>query len=107
MFVFKRLVESNRTDFEIDIFESKKQLGAGMPYSTDGANDEHVTNVSDNEIPEIVTSIEEWVQTLPDETLSKFNIEREKFNEFKVLPRLLFGQYLSAQFAWPAAFPIK
>ena len=98
MFVFKRLVESSQTDFEIDIFESKKQLGAGMPYSTDGANDEHVTNVSDNEIPEIVTSIEEWVQTLPDETLSKFNIEREKFNEFKVLPRLLFGQYLSAQF---------
>jgi len=98
LFVFKRLVESNRTDFEIDIFESKKQLGAGMPYSQDGANYEHVTNVSDNEIPEIVTSIQEWVQTLPDETLSKFNVERENFNEFKVLPRLLFGQYLSAQF---------
>jgi hypothetical protein len=98
LFAFKRLVDSDRKDIEIDIFESKKQLGAGMPYSPDGANFEHVTNVSDNEIPEIVTSIEEWVQTLPEETLSKFSINKEQFNEFKVLPRLLFGQYLSAQF---------
>ena len=98
LFVFKRLVESGRTDFEIDIFESKRQLGAGMPYSQDGANEEHVTNVSDNEIPEIVTSIEEWIKTLPAETLERFNIEIEKFNEFKVLPRLLFGLYLSGQF---------
>jgi hypothetical protein len=98
LFVFKRLVDSDRKDIEIDIFESKEQLGAGMPYSPDGANSEHVTNVSDNEIPEIVTSIEEWVQTLPEETLTKFSIDKEKFNEFKVLPRLLFGQYLSAQF---------
>ncbi|WP_221392754.1 FAD/NAD(P)-binding protein [Dyadobacter sp. NIV53] len=98
LFVFKRLVESNQTDFEVDIFESKKQLGAGMPYSSDGANIEHVTNVSDNEIPEIVISIADWVQALPDEILSRFNIEKEKFNEYKVLPRLFFGMYLSSQF---------
>jgi len=98
LFSFKRLVEANRTDFEIHIFEVKKQLGAGMPYSHDGANKEHVTNVSDNEIPEIVTSISEWIQTLPEEMLEKFKIDISSFNEFKVLPRLLFGQYLSAQF---------
>lgn len=99
LFVFKKLLESGRKDLDIHIFETKKQLGAGMPYSVDGANMEHITNVSDNEIPKIVTSIEEWIETIPAETLLQYKIEKEKFNEYKVLPRLLFGQYLAAQFA--------
>lgn len=98
MFVYKRFVEEARADLEIHIFEVKKLLGAGMPYSYEGANKEHVTNVSGNEIPEIVTSIETWINTLSKESLAKFDIEKQKFNEYKVLPRLLFGQYLSAQF---------
>ncbi len=98
LFMYKRLVESAREDFEITIFEKKARLGVGMPYSPEGANDEHVTNVSDNEIPKIVTSIEEWAQTAPADILERFNINPARFNEYKVLPRLLFGHYLSAQF---------
>lgn len=98
MFIYKRLVESGDANFEVAIFERKKHLGAGMPYSTEGANDEHVTNVSDNEIPTIVTSIEEWLQTAPKNILDRFNIDPNQFNEYKVLPRLLFGYYLTAQF---------
>lgn len=98
MFMFKRLIESGHDDIEITIFEKKKQLGAGMPYSNEGSNDEHITNVSANEIPALVTSIADWIQTIPDETLGRYDIERKKFNEYKVLPRLLFGAYLSAQF---------
>jgi uncharacterized NAD(P)/FAD-binding protein YdhS len=97
LFVYKRLIESE-TEFEIDIFERKTKLGAGMPYSEEGACVEHITNVSDNEIPEIVSSIEDWIKTVPKTTLSKFNIDREAFTEYHVLPRLLFGQYLTAQF---------
>ena len=98
LFLYKRLVESGSTDLEVTIFERKSMLGAGMPYSTEGANEEHVTNVSDNEIPEIVNSIEEWLQTAPAELLDKFDINPNKFNEYKVLPRILFGYYLSSQF---------
>jgi hypothetical protein len=98
LFIFKRLVDSKDTDLEIDIFEQNKQLGAGMPYSTQGANDEHVTNVSGNEIPDIVTPISEWIKTISKDTLDKFHIDPKEFNDFKVLPRLLFGQYLTAQF---------
>lgn len=98
LFMYKRLVEAANDDIEVSIFERKQQLGAGMPYSAEGANDEHITNVSDNEIPKLVTSIEEWVQTLPKQTLAHFCIDPAKFNEYQVLPRLLFGQYLSAQF---------
>lgn len=98
LFMYKRLIESGRKGLTVDIFERKGELGTGMPYSVDGANEEHITNVSDNEIPELVMSIEEWVKIVPKEILDTFCITPENFNEFKVLPRLFFGQYLSAQF---------
>lgn len=98
LFLYKRLVELGRQDIEITVFEKKAQLGSGMPYSPDGAGKEHVTNVSDNEIPTIVTSIEEWLKTAPGDLLECFAINPQNFNEYKVLPRLFFGEYLSAQF---------
>ena len=98
LFLYKRLLETGNSNFEVEIFEKKAVLGAGMPYSTEGANDEHVTNISDNETPELVTSIGEWLQTVPQELLERFDIKIENFNEYKVLPRLLFGYYLTAQF---------
>jgi hypothetical protein len=98
LFMFKRLVESGNKHIAVTIFERKKKLGAGMPYSAEGANDEHITNVSSNEIPMLVTSLAEWIKSVPKDTLDKFHIDPKRFNEYKVLPRLLFGQYLSAQF---------
>lgn len=98
LFMYKRLIENGSTETEVTIYERKSMLGAGMPYGSEGANDEHVTNVSDNEIPIIVNSIEDWIQTAPSELLERFNINPDKFNEFKVLPRILFGYYLSSQF---------
>ncbi len=98
LFMFKRLVESGQTDWYVDVFERKQQLGAGMPYSTEGAGREHITNVSGNEIPGLVTPISDWVKTLPEETVLQFGINPDNFNDYKVLPRLLFGQYLAAQF---------
>lgn len=98
LFMFKRLVDAKRTDIEITIFEQKKRLGAGMPYSAEGANDEHITNVSGNEIPFLVTLLADWIKNVPKDTLDKFHIDPKRFNEYKVLPRLLFGQYLTEQF---------
>nr|WP_294900446.1 FAD/NAD(P)-binding protein [uncultured Pedobacter sp.] len=97
LFMYKRLLESEKKNFDIHIFERKNKLGAGMPYSEEGACNEHITNVSDNEIPTIVNTIEDWVKTKPALAL-KFKITPGNFNEFKVLPRLLFGNYLDAQF---------
>ncbi len=98
LFMYKRLVESGRTDLDITIYEKSNRLGMGMPYSPAGACDEHVTNVSDNEISEIVTTIKEWMRTAPHDLLQRFKMRPEDFNEYKVVPRLLFGEYLSAQF---------
>ena len=98
LFTYKRLIEFENHPIEISIFEKKSHLGFGMPYSPEGANDEHVTNVSDNEIPTIVTSIADWVQTVSKDILDRFSINPSRFNEYKVLPRLFFGMYLEAQF---------
>ncbi|MXV53139.1 hypothetical protein GS399_19405 [Pedobacter sp. HMF7647] len=98
LFMYKRLVESGRTDFTVDIFEKKQLLGAGMPYSRDGACDEHITNVSGNEIPKLVTTVEEWIGSEDPGTLHRFRLDPKDFNEYKVLPRLLFGRYLADQF---------
>lgn len=98
LFLYQKLIRSDLTNLSVTIFESKAQLGAGMPYSAEGAGDEHVTNVSDTEIPPLVMSIEEWVKIAPKEILDHFQLTTENFNEYKVLPRLFFGAYLSAQF---------
>ncbi|MBW1656104.1 FAD/NAD(P)-binding protein [Flavobacterium quisquiliarum] len=98
LFIYKRLVESGSNDFEITIFERKKELGSGMPYSTEGSSMEHITNVSDNEVPHIVSTMSEWIYNAPADLLKRFNIKPDQFNEYKVVPRLLFGSYLSAQF---------
>ena len=98
LFMFKRLMEANNSNLVITIFERKDQLGAGMPYSHEGAGNEHLTNVSDNEIPELVTSIKEWLHHASPKVLKPFDMYPDKFNEYKVVPRLLFGQYLADQF---------
>ncbi len=98
LFMFKRFLELGRTDIVIHIFERKDRLGAGMPYSHEGANDEHITNVSGNEIPALVTPVADWLKSVSKDTLQKYNMDAAHFNEYKVLPRLLFGQYLTAQF---------
>ncbi|MGN7810762.1 FAD/NAD(P)-binding protein [Flavobacterium sp. 22076] len=98
LFVYKRLVESGKNNFEVEIFERKAQLGSGMPYSSEGANNEHITNVSGNEVPNIVIPMSEWVHIAPPELLERFKINPHKFNDYKVFPRLFFGEYLAAQF---------
>src|ERR1700744_1252102 len=98
LFMFKRLLESGEEYLSITIFEKGNAIGCGMPYSPEGAADEHITKLSGNEIPELVTDVAEWIKTVPKDTLDKYHIDPAQFNDYKVLPRLLFGQYLCDQF---------
>jgi uncharacterized NAD(P)/FAD-binding protein YdhS len=98
LFMMKQLVRSGRKDLHITIFESRERLGEGMPYSSTGANGEHVTNVSENEVPELETTVSDWMETQLAAELETFDIDLPRFHAWKVLPRLLFGTYLSDQF---------
>lgn len=98
LFVLKKLLDSGFSSSEIDIYEKSGQLGSGMPYSSHGAAHEHITNISANEVPELETSLMDWVQQLPVSVLKSYGIDSETFHPFQPLPRLLFGAYLEQQF---------
>ncbi len=98
LFMLKRLIENGETNNEITIFERNKKPGAGMPYSHEGAGPEHITNVSGNEVPDIRTGLKDWIESAPDQVFQPYHINPENFHDYKVVPRLLFGEYLSAQF---------
>jgi uncharacterized NAD(P)/FAD-binding protein YdhS len=98
LFLYKRLIEAKNNNIAVTIFERKAKLGMGMPYSNEGASKEHITNVSDNEIPLLVTSIVDWIPQAPKELLERYDINISNFNSYKVLPRLFFGEFLAAQF---------
>lgn len=98
LFMFKRFVESGRQDFSIAIFERKNKLGSGMPYSGKAL----MTNTSPM-FP--VTRSRNWLlhstpglKRSPKIRWTNTTWMPHGSNEYKVLPRLLFGQYLSAQF---------
>lgn len=99
LMVTKRLLEVPGSNIAIHIFESTDRLGQGMPYSSQGAGIEHVTNVSGDELPDLVTPLTEWVRSQPASLLQQFGVDGSSFHKKKVLPRLLFGRYLSDQFA--------
>jgi len=98
LLMFKRLIESGQKNIRIHIFEAKGFLGGGMPYSHSGAGTEHITNVSGNEIPNLILPLSKWVSGLSRESLKKYDLDKENFTDYKVLPRLLFGEYLNTQF---------
>ncbi|MBC7934109.1 MAG: FAD/NAD(P)-binding protein [Rhizobacter sp.] len=98
IFMYKRLTESHGSGIHIHIFEKNEQLGVGMPYSKYGACGEHITNVSGNEIPFIQAEMHDWIYKAPAELKERFDIDPALFNDYKVVPRLLFGAYLADQF---------
>lgn len=98
LFVFKRIVDEKWKDWDITIFERTSHLGRGMPYSEAGARQEHITNVSSDELPQLVDTLKDWVKSRPDSSLKPWDLDKEHFDERDVVPRLLFGYYLERQF---------
>ncbi|HTK85357.1 MAG TPA: FAD/NAD(P)-binding protein, partial [Patescibacteria group bacterium] len=99
LFILKEFVERNNPTATLDIFETKGTFGTGMPYSEEGADPEHITNLSCEEIPDVVESVVGWLRRQPHEVLAPYDIDPGNVNEQAALPRLLFGQYLEDQFS--------
>lgn len=92
LFMYKRLIESG-AKVRVTIFEKSGRLGAGMPYSRCGSGEEHITNVSSNEIPELPVAPHEWIKMQQGES-----VDTPIYSPYKVFPRKVFGDYLEAQF---------
>lgn len=97
LFVVKHLISENIFPKTLYIFEKGKRLGAGMPYSREGADTEHVANVSANELPELPESFSSFIKRKPYPHHPDFS-DYHDINEYKVIPRLILGDYLEEQF---------
>lgn len=97
LYLLKNLLTLDE-ELDIVIFEKTNIVGAGMPYSAQGATTEHVTNVSGNEIPPLVMTLSRWLDEMAGKLPEQFAIDRDNFTQYHVVPRLLFGKYLAGQF---------
>lgn len=97
LFFFKHITAKKITPKKIIIFEQNPHLGMGMPYGASGAGKEHVANISANEIPKLVTDIEDFIIK---NDLGNFGdyTTTGKINRDQVVPRLILGKYLENQF---------
>jgi uncharacterized NAD(P)/FAD-binding protein YdhS len=99
LFIYKKLLETG-LQWNVTIFEKGGRLGAGMPYSESGSNSEHITNVSANEIPDLPISFSEWFRKQTPYAFDGIENPSRTYNPYKVIPRLLFGEYLESQFSY-------
>ncbi|QJR80332.1 hypothetical protein CA267_005850 [Alteromonas pelagimontana] len=83
----------------IDIFEKRSTLGRGMPYGNAGALKEHLANVSSSELPALPQSLVQWLFEQSDTMLASYSINKQCLTEETIVPRLLMGAYLEAQFS--------
>jgi hypothetical protein len=98
LFMVKKLIAANLGPMSINIFESGTSLGKGMPYSYKGALNDHVSNVSSDELPPLVDTFQSWLAQQNPAMLAPFHIDGSQFHAKMVVPRLLLGSYLEDQF---------
>ena len=90
LYVLEKIIRSERADVAVTIFEKSSRLGAGMPYSSLGAEPEHVTNISWKEMPVWGDELQTW--------LRKRDAEDVGFGPQEVMPRLLLGEFMESVF---------
>jgi len=97
LFMLKHIYENKLQIKKILVFERNDKFGVGMPYGKYGSKEEHVANVSSNELPVLFESFTDYIKRKPDQGFEDF-IKGGNINEYEVIPRLLLGNYLEEQF---------
>jgi len=81
----------------ISIYEKSRNMGMGMPYSPEMTDIHSMSNISSEELPELVQPFADWLRQLSPATLSELGI-KPPIDESEVYPRLALGRYLQAQY---------
>ena len=97
LFMLKNIYENKLQLKKILVFERNERFGVGMPYGKYGSKEEHVANVSANELPILLESFTNYIKRKPDQGFEDF-VKGRNINEYEVIPRLLLGNYLEEQF---------
>jgi uncharacterized NAD(P)/FAD-binding protein YdhS len=83
----------------ITIFERQRRAGQGTPYSAHWSDPIMLANIASIEIPSLPERLVDWLASQTDARLAAFGVHREDINDRAFYPRLVLGEYLSAQFA--------
>jgi hypothetical protein len=99
LFFLKAYTEQGQPGTTLSIFEASETMGVGMPYSAQGANAEHLSNIMCQEFPDMPEPPHMWLARQSDEFLAEHGIPRENISERFIFPRLTLGVYMESQFA--------
>lgn len=83
---------------QISIFERSAITGMGMPYSPLTTDRFNMSNISSEELPELVISFADWLRSQKPELLKTFDLENVEITDSEVYSRLALGEYLNAQY---------
>lgn len=81
----------------ISIFERSEIMGMGMPYSPEMSDIHNLSNISSEELPDLVTTFAGWLRRQSASTLADIGVIGE-INVSEVYPRIALGRYLQAQY---------
>lgn len=98
VYALKRLVASERP-LSITVFEAGTRPGVGTPYDRAQNSPAMLANIASIELPPVCQTLLEWLETRPAATLSESGISEDDLHERKFFPRVILGDYFSAQFA--------
>ncbi len=83
---------------EIAIFEKGDIMGMGMPYNPNTTDLYNLSNISSEELPELILPFADWLEQQDKMTLKELGLAGEKISKSEVYNRLVLGQYLQAQY---------
>ena len=82
----------------ITIFEKKKIMGMGMPYSFETTDKYNLSNISSEEIPNLPQTFANWLRLQDKQKLKKWNVTQFPISESEVYSRLALGHYFHQQY---------
>ena len=97
VYAFKMLGEA-LPGSEFSLFERGGQAGVGMPYSPENADRFMLANIASIEIPPVATTYLDWLTSLPEARLQRYDLTYDDLHDRLFTPRLLLGEYFRDQF---------
>lgn len=83
---------------EISIFEKCSLTGMGMPYNPHTTDRYNMSNISSEELPELMQPFADWLRSQPVEVLKELDLATVQISDSEVYSRLALGKYLHSQY---------
>lgn len=97
-YLLQHFVEQGATDCRITIIEKDKRAGVGMPYDRRWVDDQHLANLSSDEIANTRDHpLHEWLAEQDDDRLNGYGIAKDSLTKpdagSLIFPRVVLGDY--------------